>query len=102
MILNDDKMSKPTVDLENKKMRYKNIEYEIVGSDTKNICLVGENKTLNQYLIHWTEIVGKRNKESNKCKVDGLPRDDCIVLNHIAHNTLSKAIIIYEEYCTQK
>lgn len=95
-------MSKPAVDLKDKKIKYKNIEYEIVGSDVKNSCLVGENKDFNQYIIHWTDIAGKREKEPNKCKIEGLPHDNCLVLNHIAHNALSKAIIIYEEYCGQK
>jgi len=95
-------MSKPAVDLKDKKIKYKNIEYEIVGSDAKNSCIVGENKELNQYIIHWTDRAGKREKETNLCRIDGLAHDGCLILNHIAHNALSKAIIIYEEYCTQK
>lgn len=95
-------MGKPIIDLKDKKIKYKNIEYEIVGSDVKNSCIIGENKNINQYIIHWTERAGKRNKKTNISRIDGLPHDNCLVLNHVAHNALSKAIIIYEEYCTQK
>jgi len=95
-------MSKPFVNLDNKMIRYKNIEYKIVGSDIKNYCLVGENTKINQYIIYWTNRVRKRSKLSNCSRIEGLARDDCLILNHIAHNTLSKAIVEYEEYCTQK
>ena len=55
-------MGKPIVNLEAKKIKYKNIEYEIVGADSKNICIVGENTALNQYIIHWTKRVKKIEK----------------------------------------
>lgn len=95
----NDKMSKPIVDLESKIIKYKNMEFEIVGSDTKNYCLVGENTKTNQYIIYWTNRAGKRSKQTNCSQIEGLARDDCLVLNHIAHNVLSKAIVEYEEYC---
>jgi hypothetical protein len=98
----NDKMSKPIVDIEKKILKYKNIEYEIVGSDTKNYCLVGENTEINQYIIYWSNRVGKRSKQTDDSRIEGLARDDCLVLNHIAHTLLSKAIVEYEEYCTQK
>ena len=98
----NDKMGKPIVDLESKIIKYKNVEYEIVGSDTKNYCLVGENTKTNQYIIYWTNRVGKRAKQPNDSKIEGLARDDCLVLNHIAHITLSKAIVEYEEYCKKQ
>lgn len=92
-------MSKPIINNKEKKIEYKSIVYSIVGSDTDGNCLVGENTDLNQYIIYWTKRAPKRDKFSNDCKIDGLARDDCLVLNQIAHNTLSKAIVEYEEYC---
>jgi len=94
-------MGKPIVNLAGKKIKYKNIEYDIVGTDSNNVCIVGENTTLNQYIIHWTKRV-KKTENSDECKINGLARDNCLILNYIAHNTLSKAIVEYEEYCTQK
>ena len=93
-------MGKPIVDIKNKKIKYKNIDYEIVGADANNTCIVGENTKLNQYIVHWTNRVGKKTEKSDECIISGLHRDNCLILNHIAHNMLSKAIVEYEEYCS--
>ena len=59
-------MAKPMVNLNDKKIVYKNIEYTIVGSDSDNNCHIGENTDLDQYIIYWTK---RATKEKNTLKI---------------------------------
>jgi hypothetical protein len=93
-------MSKPTIDWDNKKLHYEGIIYQITGTDRKQLCIVGENTDHNLHIIYWTHRTEKKIKDAaTGYAIQGLSRDDCLVLDATAYTTLSSAILEYEEYC---
>ena len=93
-------MSKPTINWDNKTLHYEGITYHITGTDSKQLCIVGENTERNLHIIYWTHRTEKKIKDTDTgYAIQGLSRDDCLVLDATAYTTLSSAILEYEEYC---
>lgn len=94
-------MAKPTINWETKTIQYEGLSYHITGSDANQLCIVAENTEHNLHLIYWTHRTGKKIKETaTGYAIQGLNRDDCLILDAKAYNTLSSAILEYEEYCS--
>jgi hypothetical protein len=93
-------MAKPLVMWETKSIQYEGIVYSITGSDSNQHCIVGENTDHNLHIIYWTHRTEKKIKEVNRgYAIQGLSRDDCLILDTKAYTYLSSAILEYEEYC---
>ena len=81
-------MAKPTINWETKTIQYDGLSYHITGSDANQLCIVAENTDHNLKEI------------ATGYTIQGLNRDDCLILDAKAYNTLSSAILEYEEYCS--
>ena len=93
-------MTKPIVNWETNSIKYEGITYSITGIDRNRHCIVGENTEQNLHIIYWTHRTEKRIKEVlTGYAIDGLSRDDCLILDAKAYTCLSSAILEYEEYC---
>ena len=94
-------MSKPTINWDTKTLTYDGITYQITGSDRNQLCIIGENTTHNLHIIYWSQRTEKKIKDvTSGYAIQGLSRDDCLILDAKAYTTLSSAILEYEEYCS--
>jgi hypothetical protein len=94
-------MSKPTINWDKKTISNEGIIYQITGSDSSQFCIIGENTEKNLHLIYWTHRTKKIKETISDYAIQGLNRDDCLILDAKAYNALSTAILEYEEYCKQ-